>query len=129
MCRTLEMYCLDRSLTAPQMQARGSQDASGALRAHALADISSPAGSMPEGTTKSALQAHAFSAHRQQHGSEVSGVEDSSPEASVTGRSVAGLSKGDAEEDHSGATSYASAAHDTLPDSTGDAAGPHIHRW
>ena len=125
----MEMCRLYASLTTPQMQARGSQDASSALRAHALADISSPAGSMPAGTAKSALQAHAFSAHHQQHGSEASGVEDSSPEASVTGRSAADRSKGDIEEDLSGATSYASAAHDTLPDSAGDSAGPHIRRW
>lgn len=129
MCRSIEICRLHQTLTATQTQAKDNQDASSALRAHALADISSPAGSMPEGTTQSALQAHAPSAQDQQHSSEASGVEDSSPEASVTGRSAAGFSKGDAEEGLSEATSYTSAAHDTLPDSAGDAAEPHIPCW
>ena len=129
MCRAIEIHRLYRSLTAAHMQAKDNQDASSALRAHALTDISSPAGSMPDGTIKSALRAHAPSAQDQQHSSEASGVEDSSPEASVTGRSTAGFSKGDIEENLSGATSYASAAHDTPSDSAGDAAEPHIPCW
>ena len=104
------------------MQAKDGEDASSALRAHALADISSPAGSMPDGTTKSELGAHAPSVHDQQHSSEASGVEDSSPEASVGGRSSSGAKKLDTEEDLSAATSYTSAVHDTPPDPAGDIA-------
>ena len=117
----------DVSQSIPSVQARDSQDTSSALRAHALADISSPAGSMPEGTTQSALQAHAPSAHDHQHSSEASGLEDSSPEASVAGRSSSGRKKFDS-EDLSGATSFASAAHDT-PDAEGDMADPYNCPW
>ncbi len=108
------------------MQAKDSEDASSALRAHALADISSPSGSMPDGTPKLALEAHAPSSHDPQHSSEASGIEDSSPEASVTGRSASGSKKLDTEEDLSAATSYASAVHDTPPDPAGDTADPDL---
>lgn len=109
---------------ALSMQAKDSEDASSALRAHALADISSPAGSMPDGTIKSELGAHAPSAHDQQHSSEASGIEDSSPEASVTGRSGSGSKKFDTEENLSAATSYTSAVHDTPPDAAGNTQNP-----
>ena len=91
-----------------RVQEREVSKPSASLRAHALADISSPSSSMPEGTATSSLQSHAPAHQGQQHSSDTSAMGDISPDVSVLGRSAtAHGSKVSDGEDSSAATSYA----------------------
>ena len=95
-----------------RVQEREISELSASLRAHALADISSPSSPMPEGTATSSLQSHAQAHQGQQHSSDTSAMGDTSPDASVLGRSATaqGNKVSDA-EDSSAGSSYASIPH------------------